>query len=181
MEEQYIDQLIQTIQNNSLYENVSSLELKQILLSHKPNVYIIQPDGKTFHYTLPLHLHHYNGYLMYLEYLTKKDIEKHKSVVHFLNMDFSKNPRAGVLLTTKLGNYFQSLGDIVIQTWLNPYDMNAYFMSTELNHATDLQNDKYQQILREHHMEEIEPIENSRLGILRKKEVLMATNKKSML
>ena len=59
--------------------------------------------------------------------------------------------------------------------------MNAYFMSTELNHATALQNDKYQQILREHHMEEIEPIENSRLGILRKKEVLMATNKKSML
>ena len=101
----------------------------------------------------------------------EQEPDKHKSMSYLLDMDFSKNPKAGVLVTTKLGKYFQNQGDIVIQTWINPYDMNTYFMNTTTKNITPIQQQTYQQILEAHEMNEIDPIENGRLGTLRKKEV----------
>ena len=100
---------------------------------------------------------------------------------YLLDMDFSKNPKAGVLVTTKLGKYFQNQGDIVIQTWINPYDMNAYFMNTTTDHITQNQQQAYQQILEAHDMNDIDPIENGRLGTLRKKEVSLEKENEKLL
>lgn len=170
-EQQKLSECIRLAKQKEPYQEMTDEELSNLFFEHCPNVYIINSNGNVFHQTLPIHQHHYLGYLNYLKYLMKQEPDKHKDMSYLLDMDFSNNPKAGVLVTTKLGKYFQTQGDIVIQTWMNPYDMNTYFMNTTTDHITQDQQQAYQQILEAHNMDEIDPIENGRLGTLRKKEV----------
>ena len=170
-EQQKLTELIRLAKQKEPYQEMTDEELSQLIFKNCPNVYMIDTEGNVFHQTLPIDQHHYLGYLNYLKYLMEQEPDKHKSMSYLLDMDFSKNPKAGVLVTTKLGKYFQNQGDIVIQTWINPYDMNTYFMNTTTENITPIQQQTFKQILEAHEMNEIDPIENGRLGTLRKKEV----------
>lgn len=170
-EQQKLIELMRLAKQKEPYQDMTEEELSHLFLSNSPNVYMIDTNGNVFHQTLPLHQHHYLGYLNYLKYLIEQEPHKHQSMSYLLDMDFTKNPKAGVLVTTKLGKYFENQGDIVIQTWMNPYDMNYYFMNTQTNQMTNQQKTAYHHILESHHMDDVLPIENGRLGTIRKKEI----------
>ena len=66
-EQQKLIELMRLAKQKEPYQDMTEEELSHLFLSNSPNVYMIDTDGNVFHQTLPLHQHHYLGYLNYLK------------------------------------------------------------------------------------------------------------------
>ncbi len=172
-----LNEMVQIAKEKNTFKEIEDEQLETLFLDHRPTVYIIDKSGILYEYPLSLNQHHYVAYLAHLEYLNQFDSEKHKKFNYLFDIDLTSAQRVGSVITKKLGDYFHSLGNIVIQTWVNPYDMQACFMNTPLYLENENQCNTFYQLLESKDMNDAIEKENSRLGSLKVKPISIQKTK----